>query len=152
MHILGEGNHRAHCEKLAVKLGLADRVHFKGFVPQEELKSYYLDCSLFTVSSVWPEPFGMTGPEAMHFGLPVVAFDAGGIGEWLVDGHNGYLVPWMDLASYANRIEELLLNKERGREMGERGREWVNQRYDFSKYIADLENLFTKVIAEANGR
>ena len=150
--ILGDGNHRARCEKLAAKLGLAGRVQFKGFVPQEELKTYYLDCSLFAVSSVWPEPFGMTGPEAMHFGLPVVAFDAGGISEWLMDGHNGYLVPWMDRAAYAARIEELLLNKQRGREMGERGRQWVTRQYDYSKYIVDLEGMFTQVIAEAHTR
>ncbi|MDB6122928.1 MAG: hypothetical protein JWQ71_1921 [Pedosphaera sp.] len=147
--ILGEGNYRAHCEKLCHKLGLADRVHFKGFVLQEEIKSYYLDSSVFAVSSVWPEPFGMTGPEAMHFGLPVVAFDAGGISEWLKDGYNGYLVPWMDRAAYAARLEDLLLNKELGRQMGERGREWAAEQYDFTKYIADLENMFEQVIAEA---
>ncbi|EEF63234.1 glycosyltransferase family 4 protein [Pedosphaera parvula] len=148
--ILGEGNHRPYCEKLCQKLGLADRVTFKGFVEQTELKTYYQDCSIFVVSSVWPEPFGLSGPEAMYFGLPVIGFDAGGIKEWLVDGHNGYLVPWMDRAAYASRIEELLMNKELGRTMGKRGREWVRQRYDFGRYIADLEQMFTQVIVEAH--
>jgi glycosyltransferase involved in cell wall biosynthesis len=148
--ILGEGNHRRHCEKLSLKLGLQDRVHFKGFVPQEELKNYYQDCSVFVVSSVWPEPFGLTGPEAMQFGLPVVGFDAGGIKEWLLDGHNGYLVPWMDRAAYATAVEKLLKNKELAHQMGECGRKWVTQHYDFSKYIADLEQMFTQVIVEAH--
>src|SRR5262249_14420468 len=54
--ILGEGNHRSYCESLTKRLGLIDRVHFKGFVPQDELKSYYRECTVVGVSSVWPEP------------------------------------------------------------------------------------------------
>ena len=94
--ILGDGNHRAYCEKLSRKLGLDDRVHFKGFIPQEELKSYYRECSVVALSSVWPEPIATIGLEVMRYALPVVAFDAGGIKDWLKDGFNGHLVPWMN--------------------------------------------------------
>src|SRR4051812_14032332 len=89
--ILGDGNYRPHCQRLCARLNLADRVQFRGFVPPEELEEYYLDAGVFAVPSVWPEPFGMVGPEAMRYGLPVVAFDSGGISEWLTDGENGFL-------------------------------------------------------------
>ena len=85
----------------------------------------------------------------MRYGLPVVAFDAGGIKEWLIDGQNGFLVPWMDRARYAARVEQLLLDKVLARQMGERGRQLVSQQYDFQKYIGGLENLFARVIAGA---
>ena len=147
--VLGDGHHRPYCEQLSRKLGLADRVHFKGYIPSDELKSYYRECSVVVVSSVWPEPFGMAGIEAMRYGLPVVAFDAGGIQEWLIDGENGYLVPWMDRTAYAARVEELLRNKTLARQMGERGLRLVSEHYDFSKYITGLEDLFTRVVAEA---
>jgi len=147
--IVGQGNHRRYCEKLSRRLKLADRVHFLGFVPAQELRKYYSTCSVFVVSSVWPEPFGMVGPEAMRFGLPVVAFDAGAIKEWLKDGYNGYLVPWMDRAGFAARVDELLLNKPLARQMGERGREWMTRTYDFTAYIARLETMFSEVISEA---
>ena len=39
------------------------------------------------------------------WGLPVVAFDAGGISEWLVSGYNGFLAPWMDRGEFAARVE-----------------------------------------------
>jgi glycosyltransferase involved in cell wall biosynthesis len=42
---------------------------------------------------VWPEPFGLVGLEAASQGVPSVAFDVGGIGEWLTDGDNGRLAP-----------------------------------------------------------
>ncbi len=142
--ILGDGNHRAHCEALSQKLGLADRVTFKGFVPQEEIPAYYRDASLAVMSSLWPEPFGAVGLEAMRCGLPVVAFDAGGIREWLIDGWNGFLVPWMDRARYAASVEELLRDKTLGRKMGVHGRQWVGERFGFPKYISGLEELFAR--------
>lgn len=149
--ILGDGNHRAHCEALSAKLGLGDRVKFAGFVPQPEIASYYRDASLSVMSSVWPEPFGATGLEAMRCGLPVVAFNAGGIREWLIDGWNGFLVPWMDRERYAACVDELLGDKSLARKMGEHGRQWVGERFGFPKYISGLEDLFARVAGGSAG-
>ncbi len=146
--ILGDGNHRAYCEELSKRLGLDDRVTFKGFIPQDELKAYYKESSLVALSSLWPEPIATIGLEVMRYALPVVAFDAGGIKDWLEDGHNGYLVPWMDRDAYAARIDTLLNNKSLARSMGENGLQLVSERYDFAGYIRDLEGLFSEVIAE----
>jgi glycosyltransferase involved in cell wall biosynthesis len=144
--ILGDGNHRAACEALSVKHGLSDRVKFLGFVSQPQIASYYREASIAVMSSLWPEPFGATGLEAMRCGLPVVAFNAGGIREWLIDGWNGYLVPWMDRERYAACIEELLSDKALAREMGAHGRQWVGERFGFPKYISGLEDLFARVM------
>jgi len=146
--ILGDGNHRAYCEELAGKLGLADRVHFKGFIPQEELKGYYRECSVVALSSLWPEPIATIGLEVMRYALPVVAFDAGGIKDWLEDGYNGYLVPWMDRDIFAARLKQLLQDKALARKLGENGLKLVSERYDFPQYIVDLENMFARVAAE----
>jgi glycosyltransferase involved in cell wall biosynthesis len=146
--IFGDGEHREYCEGLSRKLGLANRVSFKGFVSADEIAIFYRECSVVAVSSVWPEPFGAVGLEAMRFGLPVVAFDAGGIKEWLTNGHNGFLVPWMNRAAFAAGLEELLRDKALARQMGERGRQLVTEQFEFSKYINGLERLFEQVIEE----
>ncbi len=146
--ILGDGNHRAHCEALSRKLGLADRVTFKGFVAQEELKDYYRECSVVALSSLWPEPIATIGLEVMRYALPVVAFDAGGIKDWLIDGQNGFLVPWMDRPQYAARLKQLLTQKPLARQLGENGFQLVSERYDFNGYIHDLEAMFQRVMAE----
>ena len=143
--ILGDGNHKAYCEELSRKLGLEDRVHFKGFIPQEELKGYYRECSVVALSSLWPEPIATIGLEVMRYALPVVAFDAGGIKDWLIDGHNGRLVPWMDRNAFAAGIDDLLQNKEKARAFGENGLQLVSERYDFDGYISDLEEMFMDV-------
>jgi len=149
--ILGDGNHRSHCQRLARRLGLGARVHFKGFVPQEELRRYYEDTSVVLISSVWPEPIATIGLEVMRYALPVIAFDAGGIRDWLADGENGHLVPWMDVATYARRIEELLGDKARAKAMGLRGLERVSRDYDFDAYIQNLERLFERTAATTKG-
>lgn len=146
--ILGDGSHKAYCEKLTAKLGLQDRVKFLGFVPQEELKRYYRECSVAVISSVWPEPIATIGLEVMRYALPVVAFDAGGIKDWLLDGHNGFLVPWMDRAMFAARLDELLRNKAMAREMGLNGLALVSERYDFDRYLAGLESMFARLASK----
>jgi glycosyltransferase involved in cell wall biosynthesis len=77
-----------------------------------------------------------------------VAFDAGGIKDWLLDGQNGFLVPWMDRAKFAARIDQLLNDKPLAKQMGEAGLKLVRERYDFDGYIGDLEKMFAAVAAE----
>jgi glycosyltransferase involved in cell wall biosynthesis len=149
--ILGDGSQRAECERLSQRLGLAGRVHFAGFVPQARVAEFYREASLAVMSSVWPEPFGATGLEAMRCGLPVVAFDAGGISEWLLDGVNGFLVPWMDRAAFARGVDALLLDKALARRLGENGRRLADERFNFDAYIDGLEDLFVRTGQERSG-
>jgi glycosyltransferase involved in cell wall biosynthesis len=121
-------------------------------VPREEINQFYLESSLLAVSSVWPEPFGLVGHEAMSHGLPVVAFDAGGISEWLIDGENGFLVPWKDTDRFAARIEQLLRDKELGRRLGRRGRELVGQQQETSRASCPVEQLLLRVVRQRNQR
>ncbi len=146
--ILGEGNHRPSCEKLCRRLGLDDRVTFKGFIPQTELQAFYREASAVLVPSVWPEPMGLVGLEAMRNGLPVVAFDAGGVRDWLRDGDNGFLAPWMDTDGYARKIDALLADKDLARAMGERGFARFARDYDFDDYMGRLEEIFSSVTRE----
>jgi len=143
--ILGDGNHRPACERLCRELGLDKRVTFGGYWPPSELESYYRESSVFVMSSLWPEPFGMAGPEAMRHGIPVVAFDAGGIREWLIDGENGYLVPWNDVERFASRVEELLRDKPRARQLGRRAQERI-RRYDAEGQVEILWRLFERIV------
>ncbi|HEX4342765.1 MAG TPA: glycosyltransferase family 4 protein [Verrucomicrobiae bacterium] len=143
--ILGDGSHRAHCEALSAELGLTGRVHFHGYLPPTEMDKYYRDATVAAVSSVWPEPFGMIGIEAMRRGLPVVAFDVGGVREWLRDGENGFLVPQKDCAKFATRLEQLLQDKSLARRLGEAGQRFAYERFNFNDYLTGLEKMFVKV-------
>jgi D-inositol-3-phosphate glycosyltransferase len=97
----------ARCQALAVQLGLADRVQFRGPVPQEELPSYYSAATLLVVPSHY-ESFGLAAVEALACGTPVVGSLVGGLPTVVHDGENGFLVPWRRPVDFAERIEMVL--------------------------------------------
>jgi glycosyltransferase involved in cell wall biosynthesis len=88
----GDGREREALELRAARLGNGRiRVDFVGWLEQGNLEALLKTCDLLVVPSLLPEPFGLVGPEAGHFGVPAAAFDVGGIRDWLADGVNGHL-------------------------------------------------------------
>ena len=88
----GDGSERPALERRAARIrrpGL--EIGFVGWVERRRIETLLEACDLLVVPSLWPEPFGLVGPEAGHFGVPVAAFDVGGIHDWLLDGVNGHL-------------------------------------------------------------
>ena len=81
---------------------------FPGWVDARGRGDLLRRAALLAVPSVWPEPFGLVGLEAAQFGVPAVAFDVGGIREWLTDGGNGRLIARADTAAMADAIVTLL--------------------------------------------
>ncbi len=68
----------ADLKRLVHRLGLQQRVHFSGYVPEARLADYYRAADIFVLSSRY-EPFGMTAIEAMACGTPVVITTHGGL-------------------------------------------------------------------------
>jgi glycosyltransferase involved in cell wall biosynthesis len=87
----GDGPQRAGWERLAARLGVD--ATFAGWVDDDGRAALFRAASVLAVPSVWPEPFGLVGLEAGVFGVPSIAFDVGGIDDWLADNVNGWLVP-----------------------------------------------------------
>ena len=63
---------------------------FPGWVSRDACRKLFAGSDLLVMPSLWPEPFGLVGPEAGLFGVPAVAFRVGGISDWLQDGVNGH--------------------------------------------------------------
>ncbi len=147
--IVGDGNHLSYCRQLASELVLDERVAFIGYRLHAELKSYFREATLAIVPSVWPEPFGMVGLELMQHGLPIIGFDSGGISDWLRDGYNGFLVPWMDIDAMAQRIDELLQNKEKARQLGLNGQLFAREEFNFERYADSFVGKFHALAIQA---
>jgi glycosyltransferase involved in cell wall biosynthesis len=86
----GNGPSEQPWRELARRLDVAATFH--GWVAGSDRTALLRSASLIAVPSLWPEPFGLVGLEAAVHGVPAVAFDVGGIGEWLHDDVNGRLV------------------------------------------------------------
>src|SRR4051794_23275877 len=92
--LAGEGPERERLRHLTHELGsgVALTIDFPGWVNEAARARLLARTSLVAVPSIWPEPFGLVGLEAAQFGVPAVAFDVGGIREWLSHDMNGRLV------------------------------------------------------------
>lgn len=88
--MVGDGPERPRWEALARELDVDCR--FTGWQDDERRFEVVGRAHLVAVPSVWPEPFGLSGLEAAALGVPAIAFNVGGIREWLCPGVNGILV------------------------------------------------------------
>jgi glycosyltransferase involved in cell wall biosynthesis len=103
----GDGPERAYIRDLAV----TSRVNatFPGWVGSTERDRLLRESAVLAIPSRWPEPFGLVGLEAAAFGTPSVAFDTGGIHDWLTNDENGRLIdPASDSDGMGDAIAEIL--------------------------------------------
>jgi glycosyltransferase involved in cell wall biosynthesis len=101
--IAGEGPDRAPLEERARELGIADRVEFLGAQPRSRVVELFRTADATILSSSW-ENFPHTVVEALAVGTPVLAMEAGGVGEVVQDGVNGLLVPAGDTEALADAV------------------------------------------------
>jgi glycosyltransferase involved in cell wall biosynthesis len=101
--IAGDGPDREELERRAQELGLGDRVRFLGTQPRRRIVELFRAADAAILSSSW-ENFPHTVVEALAVGTPVLAMDAGGVGEVVRDGENGLLVPAGDGAQLAEAV------------------------------------------------
>ena len=147
VHLLlaGKGPERDSLMKRATALGLADRVHCPGFVPD----AYAAMCAMDVVAlaSVY-EGLGLALVEAQALGRPVVGTDCGGVAETFDHDRSGFLVPVGDEEALAEKLVSLISNPERARAMGEAGAEFVSKRFDIRAIVRELKEIYQKLLAK----
>jgi glycosyltransferase involved in cell wall biosynthesis len=85
--VAGDGPDRNRFEAETKRHGVL--AEFLGWLEPARRNAEMATADLIAVPSVWPEPFGLIGIEAGCLGLPAVAFDVGGISDWLRPGFSG---------------------------------------------------------------
>lgn len=148
LNVDGAGPDLEYCFKQTRRYDLENRVQFMGWMNGNDHWEMYRRASIVAVPSVWPEPFGLVGIEAMSFAKPVVAFGSGGIPEWLRDGETGFLVRTGDYEDMGKKIEWLLANPGRAKEMGAQGRACVERDFTVERHVSRLEAIYRRAIEE----
>jgi glycosyltransferase involved in cell wall biosynthesis len=103
--IIGEGPEEKALRRLAVSLGIADRVEFAGFLPAQQARRELLSAHVFLMVS--RDTFGLAYLEAMACGLLVVGGRGFGIDGILVDGENGFLCAPGDVAEMSALLRRI---------------------------------------------
>jgi len=87
------------------------------------------------------EGFGLTVTEALWKRKPVVASNIGGIPLQIEDGKNGFLLDPNDIKGFAEKIIEILKHPTLGKELGEKGRETVKEKFLITRLLSDYLDL-----------
>jgi glycosyltransferase involved in cell wall biosynthesis len=145
----GAGPARERWERLAAQVRRRTdgiKIEFNGWVQRERMEDLYRECDLLVFPSVWPEPFGLAGPEAGLHGIPVAAFRVGGVPEWLVDGVNGYLAPSDPpmARGLAEAIIKCLRDEETHRRL-RRGAVETAQQFSLDNHLDALTRVFEQI-------
>jgi glycosyltransferase involved in cell wall biosynthesis len=106
--IVGDGPREAAVTRAVRRAGLGDRVHLTGRLTRPQIMHLLARADLY-LAPAYLESFGLAALEARCSGLPVVAMSSGGVGEFVEDGVNGYLVE--DDAEMVRRAGQLLADR-----------------------------------------
>lgn len=148
--IAGDGSEKRRIAAAAATMP-ANRCLFVGRISRAEMYRYYSASDLFVFPGI-NESLGMVFLEAQACGLPVVAFDNGGIPEIVCRGLTGFLTPPFKLEPFAAAIEQLLGDPQLRRNMGRRAAAHVRRNHDLNINYRRLDEGLVRIAARKKGR
>ena len=141
LKIIGTGPYEAELRELVDQLGLGSRVHFLGYVPNEELPAYYRRSDIFVLPSA-TESFGLVFAEAMSCGLPIAASNVGGIPETVRDGIDGLLCSPDDPPSLRENIIQLMSSADAREDISNSQRQRILEHYPWEHIAARYADVY----------
>lgn len=146
----GDGPLGPSLEDQAKREGLDDFVRFVGFIPEEQLPTYYQAADLFILPTRELEGFGLVTVEALASGLPVLGTPVGGTKEILTRLGSDHLFEDLTPASMARGIIRALdhwcKDSQTYKHVSHACRAVAEQYYSWDLHVSRLEELFCRVI------
>jgi glycosyltransferase involved in cell wall biosynthesis len=147
LKVCGDGWGLAAVRAEAEKLGVSDRIEQLGWLAPAELAAVHREVDLVVVPSLWPEPFGIVGIDALSHGRPVVASDTGGIRDWAIPGQTGWLFEPGSDEDLARCVSEAISDYDRLEQLGRRGAEFVRERFSPEVFAARSSQMYEAITA-----
>jgi glycosyltransferase involved in cell wall biosynthesis len=145
----GDGPLNEELKREAVKLGVAERVRFLGFMNQSQLPSIYRASNLFVLPSEY-DAFGVVVNEAMLCGCAVAVSDRVGAGPDLVRPENGFVFPCGDVGALVQVLRSATGNKELLHRMGEASERRI-ETWSLRENIQGLIEAMDRIVGQRKG-
>lgn len=147
LFISGTGMLENELKEKVRKYNIQERVHFLGFLPENQLKQAYADCDIFVLPSVArSEAFGIVQLEAMIYGKPVINTHLpSGVPYVSIHGKTGITVQPENYRQLAKAIEILCKNKSLREKLGKSAKDRVITLFNEKNII---ENLYAIILDE----
>lgn len=140
LEVVGEGEERPALEALTRELRLEDRVHLRGYLPQEDVIPAYHRASVVALPAHHEDHFGI--PNILIEGLaaetPVVCTELPSLGELVEHGTSGLFVPERDPTALADALQRLLDAPDEAARMAAEGRRRVAEAFDMTRTVDQL--------------
>ena len=152
--IIGDGPELHTLTDLARDLKISN-VRFLGHFGKKDdlwLHKFYQRADVFVAPSVWDEPLGMVILEAMAYGTPVVVTRKGGIPLAVKDGVNGRFIKPRNSHDIADKVNALLADPARRRQLGEQARQVVEEKFTWDKIAEKFLQIYRARAAGGNGK
>jgi L-malate glycosyltransferase len=140
--MVGDGPDRGKVEQYCREHDICQSVTFIGSLPLIEEVLVGADVFLLPSES---ESFGLAALEALSCEVPVIATDAGGLPELVVDGECGFLFPVGDVEAMAGAANLLLSDPQRRRAMGEAGRRRAVETFGQDAVVGRYRAIYERV-------
>jgi glycosyltransferase involved in cell wall biosynthesis len=147
--IAGDGRRRGQVQNFIAHGEGGRRCRYLGHV--EDVRAVLSAADVLVAPSRW-EGFPLAPAEAMACGLPVIAADAPGLRDLVIDGRTGVLVERADTVALAEAIVRLSGDEAARAAMGQAGRERVTRQYPLAAMVAAHERLYLEVAADLLNR
>lgn len=150
--IVGDDDPRAHpgktrfsveLERLANRLGIAERVRFTGF--RTDVREILAASDIYAMPT-FEEPCAVAFLEAMAMGKAIVALDSGGTPEMITNGVTGLLSPVGDVDALASNISRLLRSPEERARFGLNAAHAVRTDYTPERMCRDLDRIYGEIL------
>lgn len=148
LFIVGTGELEPNLKKYVSAHSMEKKVHFLGFLPDEQLRQAYADCDIFVLPSVAKsEAFGIVQLEAMVYGKPVINTRLpSGVPYVSADGETGFTVPPSDETALAEAINRLAADRELRERLGGNAAERVKRCFNEKNVIGELYKALSENI------
>lgn len=140
--IAGEGELRNEIQELIFTLGLEKRIVLTGYV--REIHKIFGVIDIFVSTSLW-EGLPYVILEAMNYKKPIITTDTCNEGV-VCHEKSGFITPVKDFKTIAQKINELIEDKQKTIQMGLEGNEILTLKYSFKSFIDNHESLYNKCV------
>jgi len=146
LDLIGDGPDMNRIKQKVEEYEMVHRVTFWGLI--DNVEEVLQSADIFALISNW-EGFPRSTLEAMRAGLPCIVSDVGGSREAIVEGKTGYVVPRGDVELVKKRIQTLVDDIEKRREMGEAAKKHFHNNFTFEIMFEKTYKVYEEVLNKA---
>jgi len=148
LNIIGDGPELNQLQKISLESNNKDNIIFHGKLNRDEINHIFLNSDIYIQASNY-EGLPHSLLEAMSYGIPVLCTPVGECKEILGNEDRGYI---LDLPVSKNniksKISEIIGEKDIANKKGERGKDFINEKYNLTNSFNLYKNLFTRLLEE----